>query len=260
MKITLIQHDIVWANPAETLKTVDEAISRNPGSDIYLMPEMFTTGFLPEPQGLAETADSESLRWMQRKAKEMDAALCGSMSVADGGKYYNRMYFVKPDGEVTVYDKSHLFLYSGEGVNYTSGDKRVIVEFRGVRILLEICYDLRFPIWCRNSIGPDGRALYDLIVYSANWPMARRLAWDTLVPARAIENQCFVAACNRVGSDSCGDCFGGSKLIHPYGHPLAEEVIDQPAEITGEIDMAQLERYRTKFPTLNDIIWTKDFC
>ncbi|MBQ0102691.1 MAG: nitrilase family protein [Prevotellaceae bacterium] len=260
MKITLIQHDIEWANPEKTRQIVDEAISRNPGSDLYVMPEMFTTGFLPEPQGLAECANSESLRWMQRKASEMDAALCGSMSVEDGGKYYNRMYFVKPDGETTIYDKSHLFIYSGEGVNYSAGDKRVIVEFRGVNILLEICYDLRFPMWSRNSVDADGHALYDLIIYSANWPIARRTAWDVLTRARAIENQCYVAACNRIGADSCGECFGGSKIIHPYGHLLTEETINQAAELTAEIDLAQLNRYRTKFPTLNDIIWTKDFC
>lgn len=260
MKVTLIQHDIEWAKPEVNIRTVEEAIDRNPGSDLYLLPEMFSTGFITEPHGIAENPDSETLHWMKRKAREIDAALCGSLSVEDGGKFYNRMYFVKPDGETYIYNKSHLFLYSGEGKYYTAGNERVIVEFRGVRILLQICFDLRYPMSCRNGIDADGNALYDLIVYSASWPLARKLAWDTLTPARAIENQCFVAACNRVGTDPYGEYYGGSRLIHPYGHLLVDEVLNKPAEITAELDMAQLERYRTKFPTLKHITWTKDFC
>lgn len=260
MKITLIQFEIAWANPTENIIRADAAINRSPGSDLYIMPEMFSTGFIMKPKGLAESKDSDSLKWMIRKSKEMDAAICGSIAVEDNGHFYNRMYFVKPDGEVTTYDKSHLFIYGGEGEQYTPGNKRVIINYRGINILLEICYDLRFPMWCRNSMDDDGNTSYDLILYSAEWPLARKLAWDTLLSARAIENQCYVAACSCVGADDWGEYFGGSKIIHPYGHILAEGELNKPQEITGEIDMEQLVRYRTKFPTLKDIIWKKDYC
>lgn len=261
MKITLVQHDIAWANPQANVERADSIISANPGADLYLLPEMFSTGFITKPVGLAEPADTDTVKWMIRKAKEMDAAICGSIAMEVEGKFYNRMFFVEPDGKVTTYDKSHLFLYAGESDNYTAGTERVIVEFRGVKILLEVCYDLRFPMWCRNSMDDEGNALYDLIVYSAEWPLARRLAWDTLLPARAIENQCFVAACSRVGNDDWGVYFGGSKIVHPYGHLLADSPEDgKECAITGEIDMDQLNRYRTKFPTLKDIIWKKDYC
>lgn len=263
MRVTLIQYDVVLADKKANLKKAEEGIRRAQGSDLYLLPEMFSTGFIIQPKGLAEEEESDSLRWMKRMAQEMDAAICGSMAVKlsdKDGKYVNRMYFVKPDGEVTIYDKSHLFVYGGEGEHFTAGTERVIVEWRGVKILLEVCYDLRFPMWCRNSVDEQGNTLYDMIVYSAEWPTARQLAWDTLIVARAIENQCFVAACNRVGQDSWGTYNGSSRLIHPYGHVLAEGPLDKECEITGEIDMAQLLRYREKFPTLKDIIWKKDYC
>lgn len=261
MKVTLLQHDLVWKDPDANVSHFDAAIDRNPGSDIYIFPEMFSTGFITQPRGCAESDDSETLHWMIRKSRETNAALAGSLAVESNGKYYNRFYFVKPDGDVVTYDKTHLFVYGGEGIHYSAGTERVITEFRGVKILLEVCYDLRFPMWCRNQIGPDGKAIYDMIIYSAEWPLARKLAWDTLIRARAIENQCFVAACNRVGRDDWGEYFGGSALVHPYGHLLTDEVEqDRECELTGEIDMEQLERYRTKFPTLNDILWKKDFC
>ena len=260
MKLTLVQQDLVWKNPKENVRKADEAIDRNPGSDIYIFPEMFTTGFITEPAGFAEKEDSESVKWMIRKAKETNAALAGSIAMESNGKFYNRFHFVTPDGNVVTYDKSHLFIYGGEGLRYSAGNKRVITEFRGVKILLEVCYDLRFPMWCRNQACEDGTALYDLIIYVADWPLARRLAWDTLLKARAIENQCFVAGCNRVGKDDWGEYFGGSQIVHPYGHLLAECPTDVECEATGEIDMEQLNRYRSKFPTLNDIIWKKDYC
>ena len=258
MKIALIQHDITWADPTTNIHRVNEAINKNPGADIYIMPEMFTTGFIINPQNIAEPVDSPSLHWMQDKASEINAALAGSIAIEENGRYYNRFFFVTPDRNVTTYDKSHLFKYGGEGVHFTAGTQRVITEFRGVRILLEICYDLRFPMWCRNQIDQGGKALYDLIIYVAEWPESRRLAWEVFTRSRAIENQCYVAAVNRVGSDDWGKYFGGSVLIHPYGHPIAQcdDYIEN--EAIGEIDMPQLIRYRDKFPVLSDIIWSTD--
>ena len=146
MEITILQQNIVWSNPEANRKKADEAISRNPGADLYVLPEMFSTGFCTQPEGIAESTDSETLAWMKRKAAETGAAIAGSVAVTKDGKYYNRFYFVKPDGSVAQYDKKHLFTYGGEHLQFTPGNERVIVEWKGVRILLEICYDLRFPV------------------------------------------------------------------------------------------------------------------
>ena len=150
MKVTILQRDILWADPEENVLRADKAIDRNPGSDLYVLPEMFSTGFCTQPEGIAESSDSQTLRWMKAKAAQIDAAVAGSVAVHEGGKYYNRFYFVKPDGSVATYDKKHLFTFGGEHERFTAGNERVIVTHKGVRILLEICYDLRFPIWARN--------------------------------------------------------------------------------------------------------------
>lgn len=246
MKITILQRDIEWANPVINVSRADEAINRNPGSDIYVLPEMFSTGFCTNPEGIAEDDNSETLQWLKLKAAETNAAMAGSVAVTKDGKFYNRFYFVKPDGSVTHYDKKHLFTYGGEHTRFTAGDKRVVVEFRGVRILLEICYDLRFPIWSRN------RNDYDMILYVASWPIPRISAWSALLVARAIENQCYVAGVNRVGKDpSCEYC-GASVVIDPYGKVIASCPDGQESEATATIDIEALNAFRQKFPVLND--------
>ena len=246
-------------NPQENIRKADEAIDRVKGSDIYLLPEMFTTGFLTDPREAARSCHAVGLKWMKDKAREVDAAICGSMAVEEGGRYYNRMYFVEPDGRISHYDKSHLYKYGGEGEHYTAGEDRVIVEFRGARILLEICYDLQFPMWCRNNCDNNGNILYDIILYSANYPVARHQAFEALPIARAIENQCYVAITNRIGSDEWGSYYGGSRIIHPYGDVIAQGTDNAECEITGEIDLPHLHHYREKYPVLQDIIWNKFF-
>ena len=245
MKTTILQRDIKWGDPKANIQRADEAISRNAGSDLYVLPEMFSTGFCTSPEGIAERDDT-TLQWMKSKACEIDAAIAGSVAVEEDGKYYNRFYFVKPDGEVTHYDKKHLFTYGGEHLRFTAGDERVVVEWRGVRILLEVCYDLRFPIWARNCGD------YDMILYVASWPTPRVGAWSALLVARAIENQCYVAGVNRVGNDPACEYCGGSVIIDPYGVKIAECEISQECEATAEIDMAALEAFRKKFPVLQD--------
>lgn len=246
MKVTILQRDIEWGNPTLNTARADEAISRNAGADLYVLPEMFSTGFCTSPEGIAESNDSESLRWMKRKAAEMNAAIAGSIAVEEDDRYYNRFYFVKPDGEVAYYDKKHLFTYGGEHRRFTAGQERVVVAWRGVRILLEVCYDLRFPIWARN------RGDYDMILYVASWPTPRVAAWSALLVARAIENQCYVAGVNRVGSDPACDYCGGSVIIDPYGQAMASCPDNTECEATAEIDMAALEAFREKFPVLHD--------
>lgn len=246
MKVTILQRDIEWGNPTLNTARADEAISRNAGADLYVLPEMFSTGFCTSPEGISESNDSKSLRWMKRKAAEMNAAIAGSIAVEEDDRYYNRFYFVKPDGEVAYYDKKHLFTYGGEHRRFTAGHERVVVAWRGVRILLEVCYDLRFPIWARN------RGDYDMILYVASWPTPRVAAWSALLVARAIENQCYVAGVNRVGSDPACDYCGGSVIIDPYGQAMASCPDNTECEATAEIDMAALEAFREKFPVLHD--------
>lgn len=246
MKITLLQQDISWGNPAENREKAERAMDARPGADLYVLPEMFSTGFCTEPEGLAEPADSGTLHWMRRYAQVHDCAVAGSVAVQEDGRYYNRFYFVKPDGEVHSYDKKHLFTYGGEDKRFTAGRERVVVEFRGVRVLLQVCYDLRFPVWARN------RKDYDMILYVASWPTSRVEAWLALLRARAIENQCYVAGVNRVGTDPACEYCGGTLVIDPYGQTLAECGRGKACAVTAEVDMEQLEHFRRKFPVLED--------
>ena len=246
MKISILQLDLVWENPQENLRKADAAIASAPGADLYVLPEMFPTGFCTVPDGVAEPEGGLVLQWMKDKAAGTDAALAGSVSVRDEGRYYNRFYFVTPDGSVTWYDKKHLFTYGGEHKYFTAGDKRVVIEFRGVRIMLLVCYDLRFPIWSRNHGD------YDMILYVASWPVTRMNAWKSLLVARAIENQCYVAGVNRVGTDPSNEYGGGSMVIDPYGKMIASCEDGVECSASAEIDIPMLETFREKFPVLND--------
>ena len=246
MRISIIQQDILWADVAENVRKADAAIDSDPGAELYVLPEMFSTGFCTYPEGVAEEMEGDSLRWMKAKAAQTGAAIAGSVAVHEDGKYYNRFYFVKPDGEVAWYDKKHLFTFGGEHERFTAGNERVVVEFKGVRILLEVCYDLRFPIWSRNHGD------YDMILYVASWPTVRVGAWKSLLVARAIENQCYVAGVNRVGTDPTNEYCGGSMVIDPYGKIVASCEDGTESTATAEIDIPALEAFRAKFPVLND--------
>ncbi len=246
MKITILQQNIIWANPQANRERAEAVLNGLPEADLFVLPEMFSTGFCMQPEGMAEEADGETLCWMKRRAAERNCALAGSIAVCEDGKYYNRFYFVYPDGQVIHYDKKHLFSYGNEHLRFTAGTERIILNFRGVRILPEVCYDLRFPVWARNA------GEYDLILYVASWPASREDAWNTLLRARAIENQCYVAGVNRVGTDPVCAYAGGSMLIDPYGRTLA--ACPQPVESTASapIDTEKLQAFRRKFPVLND--------
>ena len=246
MKVTILQQDMVWEDVAENIRRADASIDSAPISDLYVLPEMFSTGFCTEPEGLAEPLDGPAVTWMKAKAFAKDAAIAGSVAVAENGKYYNRFYFVTPDGTVRHYDKKHLFTYGGEHEYFTAGSERVVVQFKGVRILLEVCYDLRFPVWSRNHGD------YDMILYVASWPTVRVGAWKALLVARAIENQCYVAGVNRVGADPYNAYSGGSMVIDPYGKTLAEPEDGVESVASAEIDMDVLEAFRKKFPVLDD--------
>lgn len=246
MKVTILQCDIEWANPSANIDNIEQLIDANGGSDLYVLPEMFSTGFCTEPEGIAEKSDSDTLRWLRHKSASTGAAIAGSVAVHEADGYYNRFYFVKPNGEVSHYDKRHLFTYGGEHHHFTAGEQRVVVEHCGVRILLEVCYDLRFPIWSRN------RGDYDMILYVASWPSSRIEAWSALLVARAIENQCYVAGVNRVGSDPKCEYSGGSVILDPYGKALARCRDGEECGASADIDMVALESFRAKFPVLDD--------
>lgn len=250
MIITLLQQDIVWANPLANQEAAEAAILSAPKGDLYVLPEMWSTGFATEPEGIAES-DGASLRFMQQMADRMDAAIAGSIATEVDGKYCNRFYFVKPgDDTPAYYDKHHLFTYGGEHHRYTAGSERVVVEWLGVRFLLQVCYDLRFPIFARNvAEGPDA---YDVALYVASWPTSRRAPWDTLLRARAIENQCYVCGVDRVGDDPACQYNGGTAIIDAYGMTVAACPDGEVSAITAELDMDALAAFRKKFPVLGD--------
>ncbi|MCF0197090.1 MAG: amidohydrolase [Bacteroidaceae bacterium] len=248
MRISLLQTEIVWSDPTANRKAAEEMLRTAERSDIYVLPEMFSTGFATQPEGIAESADSDTLRWMQCMADQLDAAVCGSVAVEDDGRYYNRFYFVKPGGEVVAYDKKHLFTYGGEHLRFTAGTRQCRVAWRGLTYNLCVCYDLRFPVWSRN----DAAHPYDVQLYVASWPDVRRAAWDALLRARAIENQCYVAAVNRVGSDPACRYNGGTCLIDAYGRTVAQAEDGKAHVITAELNIEELTNFRVKFPVLKD--------
>lgn len=249
MVITLLQQDIVWADPEENQEAAYKAIKNAPKSDLYVLPEMWSTGFATEPEGIAEKEHS-SLNWMKQMAHRLDAAVAGSIATEEDGKFYNRFYFVTPDWKEVHYDKHHLFTYSGEQHRYTAGQEKVIVEWRGVRFLLQVCYDLRFPIFARNEA--EGPNAYDVALYVASWPTSRRTPWDTLLRARAIENQCYVCGVDRVGCDPACEYNGGTAIIDAYGKTVAACPDGEISCITTELDLEKLFAFRKKFPVLGD--------
>ena len=246
MKINLIQTDIVWGDPQANCAHLDKLLAGAEPAELYVLPEMFSTGFATLPNVTVEHEPSAGLAWMQRKAAELHAAIAGSIALEVGEKCVNRFYFVRPDGTYEQYDKRHLFGYGGEGERFQAGQERVIVKYLGVRFLLAVCYDLRFPVWLRS------RDDYDVMLLVASWPDVRRFAWDTLARARAIENACYVAAVNRVGTDPACTYNGGTAWIGPYGETLAEAADGRESVVSGEIDLARIATYHTKFPVLSD--------
>lgn len=246
MDVVLIQADLVWNAPQANRESFERKITGIDKADLVILPEMFPTGFCTHPRGVAEPADGETLHWMQRVAREKAVALCGSVATEVDGHYYNRFYFVFPDGSYRYYDKRHLFTFGGEHKEYTAGKERVIIEYKGWRILLQVCYDLRFPVWSRN------RGDYDMIIYVASWPTPRVEAWSALLRARAIENLCYVAGVNRVGDDpNCTYC-GESVLLDFLGKPMAGGARGKEGVLCGVLDREALTAFREKFPALQD--------
>jgi predicted amidohydrolase len=242
MKIAGLNLDIVWKNKEKNFQVIEEQL-KSIEADIFLLPEMFSTGFCMDA---AEVSDrnEESLEFLKKISKEKNAAVCGSVPVEQDGKFYNRMYFVQPGSETVFYDKRHLFSFSGEDKVYTPGDKRVIVNYKGFRILLQVCYDLRFPVFARNNDD------YDVVLYVANWPEKRVGAWEHLLKARAIENLSFVFGLNRIGTDG-NDLFyqESSHCFFADGTEISQK---NGNIISAELNIQELKSFRNHFQFLND--------
>ncbi len=245
MIISLVQTSIEWLAPIENCKSAEEWIKKCQGSTLCLLPEMFATGFSMSPE-LATRGWEQTLEWMKSMAQRYQVAIGGGVAVRDVNGYCNRFYVVSQNGEVKFYDKRHLFSFAGEDQLYTSGQERVIVEIDGVRILLLVCYDLRFPVWSRNCGD------YDVAIYIANWPTPRREAWDALLRARAIENLAYVGGVNIVGEDPNCRYSGGTAAIDYKGNTIAAVADNCEGIATFNVDIEGLRRFRVKFPALDD--------
>ena len=244
LRIALCQTDIAWEQPARNLARLEPLVA-GADADVVVLPELFATGFTLDPAPVAEAPGGEVVTALRRWAVQYGKAVAGSVAVAEGGRFFNRMYFVTPDGGCARYDKRHLFAPGGESRNYTPGSDRVVVGYRGFRFLLLVCYDLRFPVWSRC------RGDYDAILCCASWPASRREAWRTLLHARAVENQCYVAGVNRVGDDPSGHYAGDSLLVDFKGRTLAEAG-DREQTLSAAFDSDALEAFRCKFPAWRD--------
>lgn len=248
LHITIIQHDTVWENKGANLARYEEYIQGIQGKkEVVVLPEMFTTGFSMDAAGLAETMDGPTVQWMHAMAQMHRCILTGSMIIEEDGHYYNRLLWVLPNGQVGTYDKHHLFAYAEEDQYYTSGEKKLIVSVNGWKICPLICYDLRFPVWSRNT--PENG--YDVLMYVANWPERRSLAWKTLLQARAIENMAYVVGVNRVGLDGKQIAYSGdSSVFGPLGEQLWQG--QDAGAYTIILEKTHLEEARQQFPFIND--------
>ncbi len=253
LNITIIQANLHWENKGANLKMFEEKInSIKEKAEVVVLPEMFSTGFSMNPKQLAEKMDGISVEWMKNLAAKKKIIITGSLIIEEEGKYYNRLIWMLPNGQYGYYDKRHLFAYATEDEHYSAGNKRLIASVKGWKINLLVCYDLRFPVWARQTNDDSGNPEYDLLVYVANWPERRVHAWKTLLQARAIENQCFVVGVNRVGEDGNGHRYSGeSMIVDPMGEVLATK-INEEAVITMTLDKSKLEEVRKKLPFLKD--------
>jgi predicted amidohydrolase len=255
LRVSIVQGETRWHDPAGNRDHYGRLMAPLHGTtDLVVLPETFTSGFSNEAIGNAETMDGPTVAWLREQAARLDAAVTGSVQLRTPEGVFNRMLFATPDGGLAHYDKRHLFSFAKEHERYAAGEQRVVVAWKGWRILLQVCYDLRFPVFSRNRHDPAqaGQADYDLALYVANWPLARAYPWKTLLRARAIENLCYVVGVNRVGTDGNGLHYSGdSAVIDFLGHPLSEAT-DEEVTSTMLLQAAPLLEHRARFPALLD--------
>ncbi len=253
LTFTLIQTQLHWEDKTANLNMLQQKInSINDKTEVVILPEMFSTGFSMQPEKFAEKMDGQTVEWMKKVSADKKVIITGSLMIEEDGNYYNRLIWMLPNGQMGLYDKRHLFAYANEHNHYTSGNKRLIASVKGWRINCNVCYDLRFPIWSRQANTGADRTKeleYDVLLYVANWPERRNLAWKTLLQARAIENQSFVIGVNRVGNDG-NDIYhsGDSMVVNPMGEIVYHKAHDEDVfTITLQKDQVEMVREKTPF-------------
>lgn len=247
MRLTLLQTSLIWENADANRRQLAAKLASLTGqTDIVVLPEMFTTGFSMRSETLAESMDGAAVAWLRAQAAALGAAVTGSFICREDGRYYNRLVWAFPDGQIRTYDKKHLFGLAGEDKHYAPGAERLVLEWQGWRICPLICYDLRFPEWSRNYL-PDP---YDLLIYVANWPSRRAHHWRALLAARAIENQAYVAAVNIVGADGAGLEYSGDSTLLDFGGQELCRLSQQEGMFTGTLNLEALRAYRQQLPFL----------
>ncbi len=249
LRVTLVQTAVYWHSIEANLAMLEEKLWQIDGpTDLVVLPEMFTTGFTNAAPTLAEPMNSRTFRWMKQMAAQLQAALVGSYIVREKNVYYNRLLWMDPDGRFATYDKRHLFRLSDEQTVYTAGNERLIRSWRGWNICPFICYDLRFPVWCRNRVADSGKLAYDLLLCVANWPAVRSDAWMTLLRARAIENQSYVLGVNRVGTDGNGIDYNGNSVVMNAEGDILSRRVDEEALLSVTLSYEELQAQRQRFP------------
>ncbi len=249
LKLTLIQSHLFWEDKGANLTLLEQKIlGLDEPTEVVILPEMFNTGFSMQPELHAETMDGPTVEWMRRIAMDQKIILTGSLMIQENEHYYNRLIWMLPNGELGHYDKRHLFAFAGEDQHYTAGNKRLIASVKGWKINLQICYDLRFPVWARQAKPNE----YDVLIYVANWPEKRSPAWKTLLVARAIENQSFVVGVNRVGLDGNNIAHSGnSMVVGPLGEVMYHSA-DQESVFQITLEREELDHSRAQFPFSKD--------
>ena len=250
LAVTLIQPHMAWEDKAANVAHYEDLIRRIEGrKEVVVLPEMFSTGFSMDAPRLAEAMNGDTVAWMRETARQYRIILTGSVIIEEDGRYFNRLIWMQPDGRHHHYDKRHLFSLAGEEKVYSAGERRVIVSVKGFRVNLQVCYDLRFPVWSRQQGGDE----FDLLLYVANWPERRSLAWKTLLQARAIENQCYCVGVNRVGEDGNGHFYSGdSAVISPIGEVLWQQGVGVEAVQTVLLERQAIADVREKLPFWKD--------
>lgn len=247
LRLTLLQTELHWQAPEANRENFSIRIAEHAAnSDLIMLPEMFTTGFTMEAAENSELGDGESASWLREMATSHEVHLTGSVVIREDERYFNRLFWATPSGELQSYDKRHLFRMAGEHNKYSAGEERIIVRLGDWRICPLVCYDLRFPVWSR------GVNEYDLLLYVANWPAARRSAWRTLLPARAVENLSYCAGVNRIGKDGKGIEYAGDSLVADYLGNLAADAGNADTALQVTLSLDKLDRYREKFPAWKD--------
>lgn len=245
--VTTVQSSLHWEDKVQNLTMFDQKLQGLVGqTDLIILPEMFTTGFSMNAEGLAESMDGTTMQWLSQQAATTQAVITGSFIAMENGQYFNRLVWMQPDGNYQTYDKRHLFTLAGEQNHYSGGTERLIVEYKGWRICPLVCYDLRFPVWSRNTEH------YDLLIYVANFPARRSHAWKSLLVARAIENQAYTIGLNRVGTDENGIYYSGDSVVLDYEGQMRYQISHTEDVFTTSLSYTDLQHFRSKLNFLPD--------